>query len=496
MLLFIFKLSVVSGQTDRIQLLHANSLEYDELKTGKVKRLIGDVSFKQQNTILYCDSAYQFEDQNKVEAYGNVRINHQDSIHFYGKKMLYDGNTKTAILEKDVRMTDNQMQLFTNRLDFDLTSNTGYYSNGGKIVSEKNILTSMIGYYFSNSSEVFFKKNVKIVTPEYQIISDTLRYATNVKIAQFYGPTTITGKDKKLYCERGTFDTRSDIARFGKNAYVINKDKTLKADSIYYDNRTEFGRAWFNIEMIDTSKKLILYGDEGVMYGAQKQQFITKNAAAKQYMDNDSLYLFADSILSYQLIGTQQDLLKCYRNVKIIKTDLQSVCDSLVYTPKDSTITLFKQPVLWSGVNQVTADTIKLFLNNNKIDSFLLQSNGFLVSREGANEFNQMVGRVMYGLILDSKIKYVHAEGNAQSIYYAKEDSSYIGVNVINCSEMTFYFKEGKIERSNFMNKPDAVFYPLNELKPEELRLKGFKWRAQKRPNSAELLRTLSAKYK
>lgn len=496
MCLLIFSLSNVYGQTDRIQLLHANSLEYDELKTGKVKRLIGDVSFKQQNTILYCDSAYQFEDENKVEAYGNVRINHQDSIHFYGKKMLYDGNTKTAVLEREVRMTDNQMQLNTDRLDFDLISNTGYYTNGGKIVSEKNILTSVIGFYFSNSNEIYFKKNVKIVTPEYQIISDTLRYNTFNKIAVFYGPTTITGKDKKLYCERGTFDTQSDIARFGKNAYVVNKDKTLKADSIYYDNKNEIGRAWFNIEMIDTSKKLVLYGDEGVMYGNKKQQFITKNAAAKQYMDNDSMYLFADSILSYQLMGSQQDLLKCYRNVKVIKTDLQSVCDSMVYVQMDSTITLFKKPILWSGVNQITADTIKLFLNNQKIDSFLLQSNGFLVSREGANEFNQMVGRLMYGLINDNKIKYVHAAGNAQSIYYAKEDSSYIGVNVINCSEMTFYFKEGKIERSNFINKPDAIFYPLKELKPEELRLKGFKWRAENRPNSVELLRTLSAKYK
>ena len=96
----------LSAQNERIELIHANVLEYDQSTTGKIKRLIGDVQFKQGNTLLYCDSAYQFEEQNMVDAYSNVRINHNDSLQFFSKKLSYDANTRFAQLQGDVVMTD------------------------------------------------------------------------------------------------------------------------------------------------------------------------------------------------------------------------------------------------------------------------------------------------------------------------------------------------------------------------------------------------------
>jgi hypothetical protein len=89
----------------------------------------------------------------------------------------------------------------------------------------------------------------------------------------------------------------------------------------------------------------------------------------------------------------------------------------------------------------------------------------------------------MLGQLDSSRIKALYVSGNGQSIYYAKEDSlHYIGVNVIDCSEMNFVFKSGELQNAIFITNPDATMYPLDELKPDELRLKGFKWLGDKRP--------------
>jgi len=492
---FYLCLNILFGQgVDKVQLLNANSLVFDMQSTGKVKRLIGDVRFKQRNTLLYCDSAYQYDEENKVEAFGSVRINQQDSINLYGNYLLYDGNTKHASLQGDARMVDKDMTLTSSTLEYDMATNFGYYNNGGRLINGNNILTSKNGYYFGNTKETFFKNNVVLTNPDYVINTDTLKYKTGNKIAEFYGPTKITSKSDILYCKVGKYDTEKEIAMFGKNAVVVSKNNILTADSIYYEKLTQFGKAFKNIEMYDTTNNVVVYGDYGEMFGKLGLSIVTKNAVAKQYMKNDSMYLFSDTIISYQMAATGKQMVKAFRKVKLIKSDMQAICDSLTYNKSDSSINLYKKPIMWSGSNQITADSITLFLKNNVLDSFVLRTNAFLISRETARQFNQIKGKNMYGFFEGNAIKFLHVNGNAQSIYYAKQDSDYIGVNTEDCSEMEFNFKMNKIDRCNFINQPFAVLHPINELKPEDLKLKGFIWLNNLRPTQALIMKRFYGK--
>ncbi|MFA6260474.1 MAG: OstA-like protein [Bacteroidia bacterium] len=485
---------VFAQGSEKIQLLHANSLEYDLKTTGKVKRLIGDVKFKQQQTVLTCDSAYQYDDANRIEAFGNVRINHQDSIRLFGDQLNYDGNTRMARLTGKVIMIDDDMTLTSNALDYDMKTNMGYYSDGGKIVSGKNTLTSKYGFYYSGIKEAFFKTNVVLVNPEYTIVTDTLRYRTVSKLTFFHGPTSIKGNTDKLLCNWGVYDTERQIAQFGRGAALKSNSNLLFADSLYYERKTEFGKAFRNIELHDTVNHVIVYGDYGELYGKTKRSIVTTNAVAKQSMENDSFFLFADTIQSFQWGKNNTQFIQAFRHVRIYKSDMQSVCDSLTYNRGDSLIVLYSKPILWSGPNQITADTILLFMQNNKPDSFICNTNAFIVSREAARLFNQVKGKNLYGSFYQNKIRYVFVSGNAQSIYYAKEDSDYIGVNVIDCSEMEFYFDQNRMQRANFINMPEAVLYPMNQRKPEELRLKGFNWHNRLRPSQTLIYKRFSTK--
>ncbi len=468
----------------KVEILNAGNFEYIKADIGPIIKLIGNVKLKQVSTFMDCDSALIYENENKVEAYSNVKINHKDSVTIFGNYLLYDGLSKKGYITKDVKMIDKNMTLTTDQLDYDFTNQFGYYGNGGTIISKNNKLTSDVGYYYARQKEFFFKKNVVLTNPEYVMTSDTLMYNTFSKIAYFFGPTKIIAKADQIYCENGWYDTENDISQFSKNAVLFSDRKMLKADSLYYDRKIQLGKAFRNIHVYDSAQKIHLFGYYGRSNGLTKITFVNKESYAIKIMDQgDSLFLFSDTLMILQRNKKQKQMLIAYNQVKIFKSDLQAVCDSLVYNNDDSSMFMYQAPVMWSGHNQITSDTIVFFINNDKLDSFNLLSNALVISKEKGAHYNQIKGKEMTGILDSSAIKVIKVFGNGQSIYYSKEDSiRYIGVNKIDCSEMIFYFKKGELEKAVFITDADATLYPLDELKPEELRLKGFKWLEKRRP--------------
>lgn len=188
----------------------------------------------QQNEItLFCDTAYLYSSQNSALAIGNVHINQADSVHAYGDSVTYNGDTKIAVLYNNVKLTDRNMILTTNQLTYNLETKTGVYTNGGQLDNGETKLASETGYYYSNSSDAFFRKNVILTHPEYSLEADTLQYNTALDRAYFHGPTNIYNKNSTVYCEEGYYDSKPGIAVFNKNVVLTNPPQELKADSIF-----------------------------------------------------------------------------------------------------------------------------------------------------------------------------------------------------------------------------------------------------------------------
>src|SRR5690606_4178573 len=86
---------------------------------------------------------------------------------------------------------------------------------------------------------------------------------------------------------------------------------------------------------------------------------------AKITEDNDTLFMAADTLVSVDSDDPAKKRILAYNNVKIFKTDLQGLADSLVYRTSDSTIYFYNDPVLWTEGNQLTADSITMLIENN-----------------------------------------------------------------------------------------------------------------------------------
>lgn len=483
--LFLTK-SSFSQKVTKIEVINANTLEYDEIKSDKIRRLIGNVIFRHDSVYLYCDSAYSYVETNSIDAFSNVHIVQGDTFHLYCDTLKYNGDTKKGQLFNNIRLKDQEMLLTTQRMNYDMNKNLAYYFGGGKIVDSENILTSKIGHYYSNTKTFFFKDSVVLINPDYIMTSDTLQYNTTNEIAYFFGPTTITSEENIIYCENGWYDTKNELSQFNKNSVFENEEQQLKGDSLFYNRKTGFGQSFKNITLIDTTKDMIIYGDYAEYHRKNDSTFVVGNSLLINIIDDDSLFLHADTLMSvFDSIRNNHDLF-AFHHVKFYKSDIQGACDSLVYSFSDSTMKFYKDPVLWSEESQLTADFITLGMRNNAIHTINMYNAAFIISQDTTDKFNQIKGKNMYGNFKDNKLFKMTVKGNGQSVYYAKEEDKYTGVNKSECTDMLLLFNENKADKITFITKPNAVFYPINLIEQSELLLKGFIWLGKLRPQNKE----------
>lgn len=289
-------------QAKQVQLLSSEKLK--GFGNSDIMRVIKPI-FSHEGSTLSADSANFNQAQNTFDAFGNVVITQPNGTNVYSDILNYDGNTRLAVLTKNVRLVDQDAVLTTEYLTYNMGTRIGTYTGGGKIVNGKNVLTSKNGYYFANSRDSYFRYNVVVTTPEVIIKCDTLRYNTGTKIAYFYGPTNITNKKDKsnLYTENGDYNTETDVARFGKNNLYTDGTKSLKGDSLFYDKHAGYGRAVKNITFRDTSDNpIILKGDLGIYRQKDSSTLVTRNAyvvlVTKDSAKVDSIWMTADTLFT------------------------------------------------------------------------------------------------------------------------------------------------------------------------------------------------------
>jgi lipopolysaccharide export system protein LptA len=350
-------------------------------------------------------------------------------------------------------------------------------------VDEENVLTSNIGRYFTQTYEFLFSDSVVVVNPDYTMYADTLRYNTETEIVFIEGPTNIYGKEDKIYSEKGWYDTRRNQAELSRNNRIVHLEQILKGDWIYYDGEIKYGKAKGNVWLKDTVQNVILEGGISEFFRNEKYSYMTDSASAILIDQRDSLYMHADSFNLVLDSADKARWLFAHHHMKFFKNDLQGKCDSLVYRVNDSVIALLGNPVLWSEENQLTSDSIWMYLSHNRIDSMVLFNMAFIISRDSTESFNQIKGKQMRAYFRDNKLYLIRVNGNAETIYFVREeDNQLIGINKSVSSNMAIILEERKIKKILYLSQPEATLYPEKEVTEEDKFLKDFIWIEEQRP--------------
>lgn len=468
----------------KIELIFANSLEYDS-KRVNAKRLIGNVQFKHENALLFCDSAYLYEESNSIDAYSNVRITQGDSLQMFGDTLFYDGNTREAEIKNNVRLINKETTLTTNYLIYNRDKKVAYYSDGGEMINtkENNRLVSKKGYYYTDSKSFFFKDSVVLTNPDYKMTSDTLEYHSSSEVVRFHGPTTIETKDSTLItCEKGYYSTQDDYSELYDNAQIFSKDQALTGDSIFYNRSTGYGLVKCYGAITDTSERIVVHGDYIELFEKQDSAMATEFAYIEQQDEEDTLFMHADTFRIYPDTAGHRQLFG-FHHVRFFKHDMQGKCDSFYYSLHDSILELHYDPVLWSDESQITGDMMVIRMSKGQIHSLTIDNNSFIASRVDSARYNQIKGRALVGLFAKNKLYRVQITGNGESLYYAQDDKKkYIGLNQATSSNILIRMKDNKINKISFQIDPEAKLHPLTAPEAKRDRLDGFVWLGPLRP--------------
>ena len=478
------------SQSKKIKILSTQLSTTDEDKYPGATVLIGKVKMEHEGATLDCKRAFYYKKENIFKALGEVVIEQGDSIIQYSDYATYNGNTKKAKSWGNVEINDKEMKLKTDTLHFDRVNQLLYYPNGGTIRDKKNTLKSTKGTYFLKDKKFTAKSKVTVVNPENNLESDHLDYYTNSNLAYLYGPTTVTNlKDStKIYSERGFYDTNTDVSYFVKNAKLFLKERTFLGDSLYYDKRKGFASATNNIKVTDTLQNFIAKGNYAELYEKKDSLFIIDKAVAISILDKDSLHIAGDKIL---LTGKPENrIVRIFNNVKIFKSDLQGKCDSIHTSQKTGLTRMFKNPILWSGKNQITGDSIQI-LNNKKtekLDSLKVLLNAFIIQKDSLSKdnFNQIKGRNIYGKFNNNDLRVMLVKGNAESLYYNRNDKSQKleTITKLIASDIEFTLENNEIIETKYFKKSEGKTFPPSDFPSESKKFKGFIWRENEQPKS------------
>lgn len=481
-----------------VNFLHAQQKEVKEInytseRTSKneekypgaliMYKVNNQVTFEHEGIKVWSDQAIFYKDENFFRASGNVKMIQGDSITLTSEYAEYDGTTEFAFASNDVFLETNTTTLMTDSLFFDRQKQQAFYRSGGTVRDTASTITSKIGHYYTEDKMYSFKRNVVVTSDEYVINSNHIDFYTESGHAYLYGPSTITSTESELYCERGFYDTHKDYGYFVKNSKIYYENRELEGDSIYFDRPSGFASATNNIRVTDTVNETVARGHYAEVFREKDSLFITKQALVSKRQQTDSIHIHSDTIM---VTGKpDQRIIRAFYNAKFLKEDMNGKADSIYMGEAEGITRMLGRPVIFSDLTQMTGDTIELFndTKTNKLDSLSVFNDAFLVQKDTLDGYNQVKGKVMYGLFEDNKFSEANFIKNTETIYYWRDDKDgeLVGINKAVSSAIRVEFEDSEVRSIEYIESPENITHRPSDFPENARKLRGFIWRGDER---------------
>lgn len=504
-------------QEDKVFLEYADSLYRPANEMEEYQIVKGSVKFRQGGMWMFCDSAYYYPTKNSMDAFGHVEMRQGDTLFVYADKLYYDGLTKHATLthgpsRQDVQLKNRSVTLTTDSLDYDLNSSLGWYVTGGILEDDVNTLTSGYGEYSPSSKLAKFREDVVLVNRKdgYKMFTEELEYNTATHIADINSQTRIEGANDTILTTRGWYNTATDHAQLTSRSTILHRDSnanviTLEGDSIIYDKISRISRAYMfrapgsrGAPMIitDTARKVQLIGGYGEYNDAEQSAYSTEYPLLIDYSRPDTLFLRADTVLSFLetvkpdttdtlgLLPKDFKVAKAIGRARFFNTQLQGIADTLIMKEQDSILYMLRKPMVWSEERQIYGNRINVHFNDSTPDWAELPESGMIAQHIDEDFYDQLTGTYMKAFFENQKLKRLEVEGNVKTIMLPEEkDSSYNKLVYSESSYMTLEMDTAQqVERLKMWPEVTGYVAPLFEVKKSQQFIEGFRWFENLRP--------------
>ena len=467
---------------ERVYLKHADMLRFNQYgEHAGAQILNGNVAFLHKGALLTCDSAYFYQESNSFKAFGHVKMRQGDTLSLTSDYAFYDGDNQMAEARHNVLLRHRGTKLYTDSLNYDRLYNIGYFFEGGKMVDRNNVLVSDWGEYDTETRKAVFNYNVNLRNPKFTLTTDTLHYDTRTSLTNIVGPSVIRSKESVIHTSDGYYNTNTGRARLYGRSTMSNKGKEITGDSLFYDEKRGISQGYRNVIYKDTQKKNELHCNYLWYNEKNGFAFATENPVMMEYSQKDTLFVHSDTIkvITYHLnTDSVYRTAHCYNKVRAFRNDVQAVCDSLVYNTKDSCMTMYRDPIAWSGDRQLLGEEIQVFMKDSTIDRAHIINQALTAELMPDKEhYQQLSSKEMFAYFTKGQITQTEAIGNVRSIYYPVDDkdSTLMGLVYIETDTMKMFMRDRQLQKI-WTSKIDGTWYPMTQIPPERYKLDGFTW--------------------
>lgn len=479
--------------SERIYLLHADELFYNQFGNNPGAQIVkGHVAFRHQGAYLSCDSAYFYQESNSVKAFGHVYFKQGDTLSLSCNRATYDGAAQQMEARKNVVVHHRRQVLRTDSLNYDRLYNQIFFFDGGSLVDGHDKLVSDWGTYYPETRQAVFYYNVHLRSPKHTITTDTLYYDVKKAMAHILGPKSrIRTGQTVISTSNAYYNTRTERARMYGRSTVVDGTKTITGDSLFYV-KNGFSRGYGRVIYRDLKNHNALHCgyfryNEKTGYG-----FATRNPVAFEYSHKDTLYVHSDTMKIFTFNMNKKNVYRkvlAFHKVKAFRTDIQAICDSLVYNSKDSCMTMYHDPIVWNADRQLLGEVIMAYLADSTLRKADVIGQALSVQiLPDSVHYNQISSKVMHSYFIKGNPHTSVAIGNVQAVYYPvnDKDSSLMGLNYTETDTMKMYMSPEKKLQRIWMPKSQGTLYPMTQIPPSKLKLPDFQWFADLRPKNKD----------
>lgn len=491
------------GQRDKVFLEHADTLRFSEndrrdpvtgLIPDQYQVLVGNVEFRKGGMTMTCDSAYFYEGTNSFDAFSRVRMEQGDTLFVFCDELNYDGSDEIAVAVayngRKVRLINRDVRLETEILNYDMAQEVGYYTIGGVLSDKQNRLTSREGEYFPSTKQSYFYRDVVLEpldeTDPSRLYTDTLEYNTGTHIAEIIDKTLIIGRDGDIVTTSGNYNTETGQANlYSRSTVKMRRGNTLTGDTIDYSRDSGIGVAMGRVIVTDSARQSSIEGDYAFYDEIVDSAFVTGHAVAKEYSRGDTLYLHGDTINAYTDPVDSARITNAFHRVRFYRSDMQGICDSISFVDLDSTLYMYRSPIVWSAERQIFGNAIELYLNDSTVERAHLPDFGFIAEHIAEDCYNQLTGKEITAWFDNSELSRLLVDGNLMMIMFPMEnDSTYNKFAYIESTSMDAYFKNNTITTGLIWPENKGTVTPLYLARRSSYFLEKFAWYDDLRPQA------------
>jgi lipopolysaccharide export system protein LptA len=428
----------------------ADLLEGDVQNGEAVRRLVGNVRLRQEDTRLRARRAVQFLERREILFTGDVLVVERgDSLR--ADTVLYNSREKTGRASGNVQLSDGDV-----------------------------VVRAPSGLYFTRQKRAEFTEGVTLVDSTAVLSSRAGQYWSDEKRAEFYGDVELQEHRTYLEADSVTYLRETDISHARGNVFIERMDEGVDADSL--SRSLLFGDSAYNEDSTEYSR-------------IEGEPLLVRLRQDSLGARVDTLLIRAGRLESSRIDSLQR--LVAVDSVRIWQHELAAVADSVVYDrldlegrPPADFVRLFDGPVAWFENNQVSGDTLRTRGRDGSIDSLFVEGSAFVARRDSALEkINQLRGRHLRAAFEEDSLRTLAIGPQAEAINFRTDaDGAPAGAVRMSADFITFRFGGDDLERIEAVRDPEGTYYGEGTA-PEEMSLEGFLWMPERRPTRAGLLR-------